>query len=338
MSAPTNLHRVSDGDPGITRRRCGRGFTYRYPSGRTVRSAPVRERIEALAIPPAWTDVWICRDPRGHLQATGRDAKGRKQYRYHPEWRAWRERRKFDRLGAFAERLPALRRQVDQDLRRAQLDRARVTAAAVRLLEGCCMRVGNDAYRRANGTYGLTTLRERHVELGATALHFTFRTKGGAEETFEVTDARAARVLRRCCELPSEALWTWSDADGAVHELASSDVNDYVQRHTGTDATAKTFRIWMGSLHALDHLMHAPAPDGERARTRRFLEAVDAAREVLRNTRAVCRRAYLHPNLEALFMRGELAAVADFATARSSKWLDREEVALKRVLAHPLTD
>ena len=330
--ADTDIVYVSDQEPGITRHRRGRGFMYRYPSGRLMRSGAEKARVKALAVPPAWDNVWICRLTNGHLQATGRDAKARKQYRYHERWREQKEAEKFSELHRFATRLPAIRKAVAKDLRAADLTREKVTAAAVRLLESSCIRVGNESYRRQNGTHGLTTLRSRHVELEGSHMQFEYTGKSGKHHEIEVSDARVASVVRACHDLPGQALWTWREPSGELARLTSTDVNSYLRQHSALDVTAKTFRIWMGTLHALDELMHEPAPESAAARKRRFLEGVDAARAALRNTRAVCRKSYIHPAIEAHYLAGRLQEIADYPSARGSRWLDREEVALKRVL------
>lgn len=322
----------SDSDPGISRRRCGKGFTYRSAEGRTICDSAERDRIAALAIPPAWTDVWICSSRRGHLQATGRDAKGRKQYRYHPDWRAQRERDKFDQLLPFSDKLPDLRRAIDADLRSPKLTRTRVLAAAVRLLETSCIRVGNSAYRKRNQTFGLTTLHQRHVELeGQAAIQLQFIGKGGKDHAIRISEERIARVLRRCHDLPGQSLLQYRE-NGRTHSIDSQAVNDYIKSHTNELATAKTFRIWMGSVYALADLIEAEPTKTQAARKRRFLQAVDAARSALRNTRAVCRRSYLHPAIEQRYLAGDFAQTLDDPPCRASRWLDREEVALRRLI------
>ena len=234
------LRYVSDDEPGITRRRRGRGFQYLNPSGATISDRDERSRIESLAIPPAWTDVWICRSPAGHIQATGRDARGRKQYRYHPKWRQVRDETKYHRLTAFARALPRIRRRVDRDLRRRALGRERVVATVVRLLDVTTIRVGNDEYARANRSFGLTTLRDRHVELDGHSIVFRFRGKGGKVHEVDIADPRVARVIKKCEELPGQHLFQYLDDDGEPAEVTSDDVNGYLRSASGDECTART--------------------------------------------------------------------------------------------------
>lgn len=327
----------SDQEPGIERRRCGRGFTYLDPSGRRIRAGSTRSRIEALAVPPAWTDVWICPTAQGHLQATGRDDQERKQYLYHPTWAELRNVKKFELLLPFSERLPRLRARVASDLEGEGASRTRVTAAAVRVLDSACLRIGNEVYRRTNGTYGLTTLRARHAQLADVEIDFSFDGKGGRRHEVRIRDRELAEALRDCQELPGQSLLAWED-DGEVRRLRSDHVNGYLRVHTGLDATAKIFRLWMGSLHALEHLLQLEPAESQRARTSQFLEAAEVAAEVLNNTRSVCRASYLYPAIEELHVQNRLLETVDFSSARASKWLDREEVALKRLLRRAPVD
>jgi DNA topoisomerase-1 len=288
---------------GIERRRAGAGFRYVDPAGRAVRDRATLERIRALAIPPAWTRVWIAPRPDLHLQATGFDARGRKQYRYHARWREVRDSTKFDRLPDFARVLPALRRRVRADLRRPGLPREKVLAAVVRLLETTRIRVGNEEYRRDNKSFGLTTLQDRHASAARGGVHLRFRGKSGVLHESDVTDARVARIVRRCQELPGEDLFQFLDDRGEVHDLRSEDVNDYLRAATSGDFTAKDFRTWMGTVEGLQALIRqAPDPEesegeGITGRQRSIVAAIDEVAEHLGNTRAVCRKYYVHPLL-----------------------------------------
>lgn len=297
---------VEDVEPGITRRRSGRGFSYRYPDGSAVRSRTEIARIGSLAIPPAWTRVWICPDPAGHIQATGRDARGRKQYRYHPLWRAARDETKFGRMAAFGAALPGLRRTLARDMARDGLPRERVVATVVRLLERTLIRIGNDEYARSNGSYGLTTLRSRHATVRGATIRFVFRAKGGATHDIDVNDARAAAIVRRCRDLPGQALFQYIDDDGAARTVGSADVNAYLRDATQTPFTAKDFRTWGATLLAARLLRKMDPPrsarDG-RAQVNAALRDVAAA---LRNTLAVCRASYVHPAIIDAYLDGSL--------------------------------
>ena len=248
VAAQAGLRYVGDDEPGLTRRRAGRGFSYRRPDGSTLTDPVERARIDGLAIPPAWTDVWICRHPDGHIQATGRDARGRKQYRYHPRWREVRDADKFDHLLAFGERLGDLRSRLDQDLRRQGLPRERILALVVRLLDETLIRVGNPEYAADNETFGLTTLRRRHVDASDRRVVFEFVGKSGIDHEVRVADPRLARLVRRCSELGGHELFTYLDDNGAVRAVSSTDVNDYVRGIIGADTSAKDFRTWGGTV------------------------------------------------------------------------------------------
>ncbi|HEX5632935.1 MAG TPA: hypothetical protein VFX50_06885, partial [Gemmatimonadales bacterium] len=245
---PGGLRYTQDREPGIARREGRRGFEYVDARGRRIRDAATLERIRRLAIPPAWTGVWICADERGHLQATGRDARGRKQYRYHPRWREMRDAHKFDRMIGFAAALPAVRRRVRLDLAAQGLPRRKVLAALVRLLETTCLRIGNERYAEQNDSFGLTTLRNRHAHVSGPRVEFQFRGKGGKFHRVAVEDPRLARIVRRCRELPGQALFEYLDEEGAVQAIGSSDVNDYLKEISGAEITAKDFRTWAGTV------------------------------------------------------------------------------------------
>jgi DNA topoisomerase-1 len=323
------LRYVSDVEPGITRKRSGRGFCYLDARGRRVRSERVLQRIRALAIPPAYTDVWICASPDGHLQATGRDARGRKQYRYHAAWRRQRDRSKFARTAAFGERLPGLRRRIRRDLRERGMARQRVLAALLRLLDRTRIRIGNEEYARSNRSFGLSTLRTRHVSVRGDEIRFAFRGKSGRLHEVAVEDPRVARTLRRCLELPGQLLFQYLD-DGTPRKLTSSDINDYLRDAMGEEFTAKDFRTWSASVIVARELF---APGPERPPSPR--EAVRIAADALGNTPAVCQRAYVHPAVleataEPLANRRIRALFA--RTTRARDGLDRHERALLRYL------
>jgi DNA topoisomerase-1 len=299
------LRYSTDARPGISRRRHGRGFSYRDAEGKTIRDRAILDRIRALAIPPAWTDVWICAWPNGHLQATGRDARGRKQHRYHPDWHAHRGDAKFERMLAFARALPRIRERTDADLARPGLPREKVLAAVVRLLEMTLIRVGNDEYSRLNRSFGLTTLRDRHARIDGTAVRFRFRGKGGKVHEVGLRDRRLARVVRRCQELPGQELFQYTD-DDEVRDIASDDVNDYLREISGGDFTAKDFRTWAGTVLAYRALRALqPATDDKGAR-RNVVEAIRQTAGRLGNTAAVCRRSYVHPAVLEAYLDGQI--------------------------------
>ncbi|UXY15391.1 DNA topoisomerase IB [Chitiniphilus purpureus] len=317
MIEPPELVRVSADAPGYRRIRCGRGFRYVDPDGANVRDPAILARIRALAIPPAWERVWICMVPHGHLQATGYDSKGRKQYRYHEEWQVHRAADKFAHLARFARALPRLRQRVARDLAAHGLPRSKVLAALVRLLEATLVRVGNEEYARANRSFGLTTLRKRHVQLGSSVVQLRFRGKSGVEHRIQFRDRTLAGVLRRCMELPGAQVFRYRDAQGVVRRLTSTDVNDYLRDASGTQATAKDFRTW-GATREATALCLAHPPCRNATEAKRCTKAiVDAVAGRLGNTPAVCRSAYIHP-----------AVLTHFANA----WCDgREPPGLPRV-------
>ncbi len=268
------LRYASDDRPGIARRRAGRGFSYRDADGRLVRDPETLDRIRRLAVPPAWTDVWICPSPNGHLQATGRDARGRKQYRYHARWRARRDDAKFERLIDFARILPRIRARVDRDLARPGLPREKVLAAVVRLLEMTLIRVGNEEYARLNRSFGLTTLRTRHARVTGTAVRFRFRGKSGRQHEVGLRDRRMAGVIRHLQDLPGQELFQYLGPDGETHDIASDDVNAYLREISGADVTAKDFRTWAGTVLAYRALRTATRESDEVAARRNVVEAV----------------------------------------------------------------
>jgi DNA topoisomerase I len=300
------LRYTTDAVPGITRRRSGSGFTYFTASGRVLKDPAELHRIRSLVIPPAWEDVWICSDSRGHLQATGRDARGRKQYRYHPRWREVRDETKYYRLIGFAQILPAVRRRTDADLRRQGLPKEKVLAAVVQLLEKTLIRVGNDEYARHNRSFGLTTLRDGHVEVSGARLTFAFRGKSGVEHEVDLDDRRLARVVKACRDLPGYELFQYLDEEGKRQSIESSDVNEYLRDITGEDFTSKDFRTWAGTVLAAQLLKDFEAFDSDAQAKRNIVEAVEAVAKRLGNTKAVCRKCYIHPAILETYLDGSL--------------------------------
>ncbi|HLS47072.1 MAG TPA: hypothetical protein VK012_01045 [Gemmatimonadales bacterium] len=327
------LRYVSDGKPGIRRRRAGKGFSYLDPDGRTIRDAETLARIRGLAIPPAWTDVWICPSPKGHIQATGRDARGRKQYRYHAGWHAVRHETKFGRMLAFSAALPAIRRAISADLSLAGLPRRKVLAAVVSLLESTGIRVGNDEYARNNDSYGLTTLRDHHVAIKGSRIAFEFRGKSGKTHTVGLADRRLARIVARCQSIPGEELFQYLDEDGERQVVGSGDVNDYIREIAGDDFTAKDFRTWAGTLLACAALLELGPPETGQAAKSNLNAAIDQVADQLNNTRAVCRRYYIHPEILEAYTEGRLNAALRGTRNGKSKGLAGLERRLVRLLS-----
>lgn len=300
------LRYVSDASPGIRRLAKGKGFRYVDARGGAVRDGATLARIRALAIPPAWSDVWICASAKGHIQATGRDARGRKQYRYHADWRAVRDETKFERMLAFSAALPAIRRAIDADLRLSGIPRRKVLATVVRLLESTGIRVGNDEYARDNGSYGLTTLRSRHVEVEGSRLQFEFRGKSGKVHTVDIADRRLARIVAHCQSIPGEELFQYIDEAGDRQAIGSGDVNEYIREISGEDFTAKDFRTWAGTMLACEALLAMGPADTARDAKANVNAAIDQVAERLNNTRAVCRKYYIHPAVLDAYADGRL--------------------------------
>jgi DNA topoisomerase I len=331
------LRYVSDTQPGIRRKRAGTGFTYVGPDGKTIHDAAELARIRSLAIPPAYTDVWICPSPNGHIQATGRDARGRKQYRYHPKWREVRDETKFGRMLAFSEGLPAIRARVERDLSLPGLPREKVLATVVRLLESTCIRVGNDEYAKSNRSFGLTTLQDRHVEISGSNLRFEFRGKSGKVHKVDLNDRRLARIVQRCQALPGEDLFQYVDDDGVRQTVGSGDVNDYIREISGQEFTAKDFRTWNGTLLAVAALKEVGAWTSQRQAKSHVLRAIDRVAEQLNNTRAVCRKYYVHPAVFESYLAGTMLERLQNGTKASVKSdLEAEEQAVVRLLRHHL--
>lgn len=321
---PPDLHYVDDTQPGITRKKLRGKFCYFDPAGQRITVQDEINRINALAVPPAYTDVWICADPRGHLQATGRDARGRKQYRYHPRWREVRDADKYSRLRDFGLALPKLRKQLETLLGAPGFSRDKVMATVITLLDATLIRVGNSQYARDNRSYGLTTLRNRHVEINGNAIQFQFRGKSGVEHQITVKDRRLARVIKRCLEIPGQNLFQYLDENGERHTVSSSDVNAYLKTLTGADFTAKDYRTWAGSALALAVLRELQW-ESESDAKRHVVEMVKNVAKQLGNTPAVCRKCYIHPAVLDGFLLG---ALADLPRPRARKGLRAEEVGL----------
>jgi DNA topoisomerase I len=334
---------VTEGRPGIVRRRAGKFFTYVDAQGTRVRDSETLRRIRALAIPPAWTEVWICASPSGHVQAVGRDARGRKQYRYHSRWREVRDESKYARMLAFARALPVIRARVEKDLARPGLPRDKVLATVVRLLETTLIRVGNEEYARQNKSFGLTTMRNRHVAVSGSTLRFHFRGKSGKEHAVDVRDPRLARIVRRCQELPGQELFQYVDDGGTRQTIDSADVNDYLRQAAGAEFTAKDFRTWAGTVLAALALAEVQAFTTKRQARRNIVRAVESVARRLGNTPAICRKGYVHPavidayldgvTLDAFRRRAERTIPEDVGS------LTRDEAVvlgmLQQRLAHP---
>ena len=321
---------TSDSEPGIRRMRKGRGFAYIGTDGRTVHDAGTLERIRSLAVPPAWKHVWICERSRGHLQATGRDARGRKQFRYHPKWRKTREADKYAKLPQFARSLPRLRARVARDLRLSGLPREKVIATIVKLLETTFMRIGNEEYARDNGSFGLTTLRDRHVKVNGATVRFVFRGKSGRDIEVGITNRRVAGVVKRCEELPGQMLFQYVDEDGGRRQISSDDVNTYLREVTGQDFTAKDFRTWAGTVLAAGALRDAAPFDSEAEAARNVAAAIDHVASMLGHTRAICRRSYVHPAVIDAYLDGSISSAFSKESSRSALRVD--EVAVVTLL------
>jgi DNA topoisomerase-1 len=344
------LRYVADGRPGITRRMGRLGFEY-YQRGRRIRNSGTLKRIAKLAIPPAWTEVWICPDPRGHVQATGRDARGRKQYRYHADWRATRDETKYGRMLEFAAALPKIRARTAADLEQSGITRDKVLATVVQLLERSAIRIGNEEYVRANGSFGLTTLKDKHVDVRGSTLRFEFRGKSGKRHSVRLDDRRLARIVKQCRDLPGQELFQYVDG-GHRRKVGSGDVNEYLKAITGEAFTAKDFRTWSGTVlacAAFREICAAHRPAGREsgrsrsangrasksAANKHVLQAIDAVAGVLGNTRAVCRKSYIHPAIVDAFVDGTLPTICQrywAARGRRAGGLSADEAAVVAVL------
>jgi DNA topoisomerase-1 len=305
------LQYVTDTPPGIQRKRAGRGFTYLGIDGSPIRDLQELRRIQALGIPPAWTKVWICALRHGHLQATGRDAKGRKQYRYHTQWREVRDQTKYGQMCAFGAALPLIRKQVDHDLALTNLPRAKVLATVLRLLEMTLIRVGNEEYARANQSFGLTTLRDQHVDITGTTLRFQFRGKSGKEHAIEIRDRRLARIVQRCQDLPGQELFQYVDDEGQRRTIDSADVNAYLRQITGQDFTTKDFRTWAGAVLATKGLQACGTCESVTQARKNVVQVIKSVASQLGNTPTICRKCYVNPVIIEAYVAGSLLQTLD---------------------------
>jgi DNA topoisomerase-1 len=300
------LRYVTDAKPGFTRRVRGKSFVLLDLDGHAIKDPDHLARIKSLVIPPAWTDVWICPRADGHLQATGRDARGRKQYRYHPRWRAVRDESKYDRMMAFAAALPTIRQRTDADLARPGLPREKVLAAVVRLLETTLIRVGNEEYARTNKSFGLTTMRDRHVKVGKRDVRFAFKGKSGVQHEIDLADPKLAKVVGQCRDLPGQELFQYLDEAGETRTIDSAEVNAYIQESAGREFTAKDFRTWAGTVLASLALREFEAFDSQAQAKKNIVRAIEHVAERLGNTPTVCRKCYVHPEVIGAYLDGSM--------------------------------
>ncbi len=307
------LRYVNDGQPGFSRKRHGAKFRYLNIDGKPLKDPAHLARIKSLAIPPAWEDVWICQHTNGHLQATGRDSRGRKQYRYHQQWREVRDEMKYDHLAEFGLHLPLIRKVVDKELARPGISRTKVLATIVYLLESTMIRIGNDAYAKNNQSFGLTTLRNRHVQVNGSQIEFHFRGKSGIEHQIQLRDSRLARIIKRIKDLPGYELFQYMDSDGLRHAIDSSDVNEYLKEITGRDYTAKDFRTWSGTVHTTLALRSLQQFTTVAEAKKNITQAIEAAAKKLGNTPAICRKCYVHPLIIENYMAGKMTDITENA-------------------------
>ncbi|MBV8632252.1 MAG: DNA topoisomerase IB [Silvibacterium sp.] len=330
------LRYVTDAQPGIRRKRSGKGFRYIDADGKPVRDKETLARIKSLVIPPAWTDVWICANPRGHLQATGRDAKGRKQSRYHPRWREVRDETKYERMLVFGLALPVIRQKVEEDISLPGMPREKVLATIVRLMETTYIRVGNEEYARENGSYGLTTLRNKHVQVEGSTVTFKFPGKSGVKHVVDLEDRRIARIIQRCQDIPGYELFQYIDSDREPRSIDSSDVNDYLREISNQDFTAKDFRTWAGTMLACMSLREFEAFQSETQAKKNIVAAIKCVAERLGNTPAVCRKCYVHPAVLECYLSGAMARLFEKRARQNSEELKHalraEEETLMRLL------
>jgi DNA topoisomerase-1 len=333
-----HLRYVTDQKPGIRRKRWGRSFRYFDPEGKPVHDEKTLARIKSLAIPPAWREVWICPLPYGHLQATGRDAKGRKQSRYHPRWREMRDETKYERMRLFGEWLPRIRERVEHDLALPGLPREKVLATIVRLLETTFIRVGNQEYAKENHSYGLTTLRNKHVDVEGSTVHFKFKGKSGRVHQIDLEDRRLARIVKHCLDLPGYELFQYLDNEGQPHSIDASDVNEYLHEITGQPFTAKDFRTWAGSLLACGALRELNRFESASQAKKNLVQAIKQVAAQLGNTPAVCRKCYVHPGVITSYLDGNMAKSfekqVEREIAKSPHALRQEELDLLQLLEH----
>jgi DNA topoisomerase-1 len=336
------LRYVHDDRPGITRKGAGTGFSYRDPHGERITDPATLARIKALAIPPAWSDVWICPSANGHIQATGRDAKGRKQYRYHPKWREVRDEAKYEHVLAFGQALPGIRERVDADLRKPGMPKEKVLALIVRLLETTLIRVGNDEYAKDNDSYGLTTMRDRHVDVDGASVTFSYNGKSGIAHEVDLHDRRLAKIVKRCQEIPGQELFQYLDADGDRQPIGSEEVNAYLREISGEDFTAKDFRTWAGTVLAARALAEFETFDSEAAAKKNVVAAIERVAARLGNTTAVCRKCYVHPAVIDAYLDGDTVASLRDRAGRELRGklheLDPEEAAVLVLLRERLDE
>lgn len=334
------LRYVHTEQPGFTRHKAGTGFFYRDTDGDRIRDKETIARIKSLAIPPAWNDLWICPYPNGHIQATGRDAKGRKQYRYHPRWREVRDETKYEHMIAFGRALPGIRERVDADLRKHGLPREKVLALIVRLLETTLIRVGNDVYARENKSFGLTTMRDRHVDIEGSTVMFSFNGKSGVEHEVDLRDRRLANIVKRCQDVPGQELFQYLDDDGERKSVGSEDVNEYLKDITGEEFTAKDFRTWAGTKLAAEALAEFEAFDSDSAAKKNVVAAIERVAARLGNTRTICRKCYVHPAIIDAYMEGDtvesIKQRADEELSKNLHELPPEEAAILMLLHNRL--
>jgi DNA topoisomerase I len=331
------LRYVSDAKPGITRKRWRKGFRYFDAEGAQVRELETLARIKSLVIPPAWTDVWICTNPKGHLQATGRDARGRKQSRYHPRWREVRDETKYERMMAFGVALPTIRDRVEQDLARPALPREKILAAIVRLMETTLIRVGNIEYAKQNQSYGLTTMRGKHVRVDGSTITFKFQGKSGVRHAVDITDRRLAKIIQRCQDIPGYELFQYVDSEGEHHTIDSADVNDYLREATGQYFTAKDFRTWTGTVMACAKLQEFDVFESESEAKKNVVEIVKTVAARLGNTPSVCRKCYIHPLVIEAYMSGAFTKTRrEQQSQESPRELQWEETVLMKLMQRVL--
>ena len=337
------LRYVSDIKPGISRKRWRGKFRYFDADGTIVKDEETLARVKSLVIPPAWEDVWICPNPKGHLQATGRDARGRKQSRYHPRWREVRDETKYERMTIFAAVLPSIRARVEQDLSKPGLPREKILAAIVRLMETTLIRVGNVEYARDNQSYGLTTMRGKHVHVEGATVTFKFQGKSGVKHTIDINDRRLARIIQRCYDIPGYELFQYVDGDGNHHTVDSADVNEYLRETAGQHFTAKDFRTWAGTVLACTMLDELDPFDSEAQAKKNVVDVIKAVAARLGNTPSVCRKCYVHPVVLDCYMNGAMLKsvksvvnAAEQDPAGSATVLRREETALLKLMQRQL--
>jgi DNA topoisomerase-1 len=334
------LRHVSDETPGITRVRCGKSFRYRDAAGKAMRDPETLRRIKSLVIPPAWTDVWICSHPNGHLQATGRDDRKRKQFRYHPRWREIRDETKYARMIAFARALPGVRRRVRKDMARQGMPRNKVLATVVRLLEISLIRVGNDEYARENDSFGLTTMRNKHVDVRGANLRFHFRGKAGKWHDVDIHDRHIAKIVERCQDLPGQELFQFVEDDGSRRDVRSEDVNEYLREISGQDFTAKDFRTWAGTVLAAMALREFETFETKAQAKKNIVAAIESVAKKLGNTPAVCKKCYIHPHVLDSYLEGTLIQTLKQRAGKITKFaggLPADEASVLRLLRRRLS-